>query len=203
MYEINIPYFLFGMVGLMLFRLIDEMKMFNPDFEAPKYHQKVFYFSLGMVFLLSAGNGILLQWKLKTLLPIIFLIIGSALSISDSFTKPSRNYLISICIGVVVGGVLISPLYDFFQVRRIHINIPYMGLIGIGIAFVIGMGAAMFTYILLYYKYKNGLDETWDGTRFWRIVNNRIFVLILWIIMVIELFLQLRGSSLISLFYPI
>lgn len=203
MYEINLPYFLFGMVGLMIFRLIDEMKMFNPDFEAPKGIQKVFYFILGMVFLLCAINGILFQWKLKTILPIVFLIIGSALSVSDSITKPSKNYLISILLGVLIAGVLISPFYDYFQDLRTYINIYYFGLLGIGIAIVIAMGVGLVSYVLLYYKYKDGLDEIWDGTRFWRIFNNRIFVLILWIIMVIELFLQLRNSSLISFLFPI
>ncbi len=201
MYEINLTYFLFGTLIFTLIRLIDMLKMFNPDFEATSSYQKVFYLLMGLIFLLSGINGIIFQLKLEKIIPIIFILIVSGLFISDTFVKPSKNYLISICLGIGTGAPLVVPFFHLFQDLRLQINIPYLSLVGIGISFLIGLAVGIFTYILLYYKYQNGLEEFWDGTRVWRILNNKIFILILWILIIIETYLQLHITSLLSMFY--
>ena len=201
MYEINLTYFLFGTLIFTLIRLIDMLKMFNPDFEATKSYQKVFYLFMGLIFLLSGINGIIFQLKLEKIIPIIFILIVSGLFISDTFVKPSKNYLISICIGIGIGAPLVVPFFHFFQDLRMDINIPYLSIVGIGIAFAIGLAVGLCCYILLYYKYSSGLEELWDGTKVWRIINNKTFVFILWILIIIETYLQLHITTLLSMFY--
>lgn len=214
----NLGYFLYGVFIFLGIKFIDRFEYFE---KAPLYMHKVtkvWNFIFGMACILVGINGIfsIIQiysmigvFDYRNALPTLFLFISAALFLSDSFKKPTKNYLISLGIGLIISiiGFLISLIITLIGPENVfgyHITfINYILLIPAFLSIIVGIIVANLVHHF-YLKQKSEWDNPlWDITRIWKILNNQFFLLVFSIIVFIEIFFQFHSTSIISLFFQL
>ncbi|MHA1229331.1 MAG: hypothetical protein ACTSRP_07895 [Candidatus Helarchaeota archaeon] len=206
MIEFRIGYFLIGAVVFVGMRVFEKLKFFGGNELPNKDTLMIVYLMIASAFTWVLASQIIYLIDIATIssglilneiMGIILLSISAFLFYSNSFIYPSKNFLIS----VIIGGVVATVLTFIFISTGSEILIEgYSKLIWGFIAHLIGLVVGLIIYIILYYTYKQGLNNLWEAKSFWKIINNYWLLIPLWVLLIIESILSLRNLSLLTLF---
>jgi len=204
--EFRIGYFLVGAFLFMSMRLIEKLKWFGGNSLPRKDPLMIIYLMVGTAFVYILIAQIIYFTSLEPyqygiilnqILGVILLSISAILFISNSFIYPSKNFLISIIVGGIISIILTITFVNYVPIVIIE---GYSILIWGFIAHIIGLVVGSMIYIILYYKYKEGLKELWKAEKYWKIINSYYLLIPLFIIIIIEMVLSFRLLSILTIF---
>ncbi|MBD3228074.1 MAG: hypothetical protein GF329_07780 [Candidatus Lokiarchaeota archaeon] len=216
---VNLGYFLYGVFIFLSLKFIDRFEYFEKANLFLRKVSRAWNFIFGMGIILVSINGIFSIIEVysmtsvidyRNILPTILMLISSIIFLSDSFKKPTANYLISLGMGFAIAfiGFLISLIISLIGPENIfghHILfINYILLIPVLLSILIGIAVALAVYYL-YLKKKTikWNNILWDISGCWKVINNQFFLLIICIIVFFEIFFQFHSTSIISLFFQL
>lgn len=205
MVEIQSGYFLIGMLVFTIYYLAETTKPLGGGDLPRKDGSMIFELMLGGVWVLvsihlivyiatlPSGLSLLAVYKI---IPLILFIISAIFFIGKSFIAPSKNFLVSLVIGasVIFLSFILFVLNGLMQGGYIEL------LINSIICALIGVGAALLCYGILWKINSSGNETLWEAKSFWNIIKNRKFLIIFIIIIGIEAYLQLQMESILSIF---
>lgn len=216
---INLGYFLIGAFIFLCLKFIDRFEYFEKENLHMHRIARIWNFIFGMGCILVGINGIFSIIETfgavqvidyRHVLPTILLFVCAGIFLSDSFKKPSKNYLIAIGLGVLISaiGFLVSFIFNFLGPENIlgrHVMaIGYLSLIPFFIAVIIGVVAGWLIHA--YYlspKHSEWNEPLWDQVKIWKVINNQYFLIGLCILIYFEIFFQWHSTSLVSLFFQL
>ncbi|TFF90845.1 MAG: hypothetical protein EU548_00900, partial [Promethearchaeota archaeon] len=116
---INLGYFLYGVFIFISIKFVDRFEYFEKGNMSFHKISKVWNFIFGLASILVAINGIFSIIQIysmtsvidyRNIVPTILLFITAILFLSDSFKRPSANYLIALSLGLIISiiGFLIT-----------------------------------------------------------------------------------------------
>ncbi|NHI93354.1 MAG: hypothetical protein EAX96_12785 [Candidatus Lokiarchaeota archaeon] len=215
----NLHYFLIGVFIFMMIKFVDRFKYFEDDQLFSQQIAKVWNFIFGSSCIIMGINGLFAITQIafsvqiidyRNLFPTILLFISSGIFLSDSFKNPTKNYLVSLGIGVLISTF--GALIPFFialigpdVVFGVHITyINYILLIPFLITVMVAIGVGMLIYFkLLKPRHAEWNEQLWDKSKIWNLVNNRFLLLTFSLIIFFEILFQWHSTSLLSLFFQL
>jgi len=216
---VNLGYFLYGVFIFLSIKFVDQFEYFQKENLFLQKVSRVWNLIFGLGCIIVGINGIFSFIQIYNMtgvfdyqssIPTFLIFISAVLFLSDSFRKPSGNYLIALGIGFIPSliGFLISLIImmigpeNIFGYHVIFIN--YILLIPVFLSILIGMIAAILVHkYLLKRKYSKWNTPLWDKSNIWKVMNNQFFLLVLCIVTFLEIFFQFHSTSIISLFFQL
>ncbi|MHA1265302.1 MAG: hypothetical protein ACTSRS_08730 [Candidatus Helarchaeota archaeon] len=205
MVEIHTGYFLIGVLLFSVYRLAETTKALGGGDLPRKDVSFVFELILGGVWIFVIINQISYMASLppalgllavQKILPLAIFILAVIIFGGKAFITPSKNFLISLVIAVVV---IILVYFTLFS-QTIMEGSDYALFFNGALCALYGVSGGLVAYALLWKLYPEGTHALWTAQKFWNIINNRKFLLLFIILCGIEAFLQLQMQSLLTIF---
>lgn len=201
---INYGYFLFGLVIFFTWRLFHLHPYFKrEDYPTPGW-DSVWFLIWGSVILLVLINtfqNIDLTYGLDylALLPTILFVLALINFWGESFIAPTKNYLIAILIGFLIGIVTLILTQQLVLFLKLHHILSYLELLSIVFGILAACLGGKIVYNILTSRYSEWNTPLWELNRFWDIINHTNFYLVILTVALIEGLIQLQSTSLIIL----
>jgi hypothetical protein len=135
---------------------------------------------------------------IQNILPIVLLGTSSLVLLSNTLINPTKNFLIAFIIAAITAiacSILFLFIIDFSAIIS-----SVTELIVVGLSMLIGTGAGGIAYLILYFFYDKGKTQLWTLKRYWTVINDYRFLLILVIVVGIETYLQMKFLSILTVF---
>ena len=211
MIDLRISYYLFGIILFFIPKVISSFNFWGlKSDEKPKLSWgSLFYFLAGEMFLfftildiistISLGVPLIFA-QYYEFIPYILLILICIVFMVQPIIQLSKNSIIAVIISGVCTLIIMLVLFDLIVNYRFLVGIfdysedALFAIISIFSGLFVGMGL----YKILNTKNPENSEIIYTNDRIWRIFNNYIFLLIILIISIIEVYLQFNGYSIIS-----
>ncbi len=206
MVEIHSGYFLIGVLIFTIYRLAETTKTLGGGDLPRKDASMIFELILGGVWLLVIINHIIYLATLPSgliflaiyeIIPLIIFSISAILFVSNAFIAPSKNFLVSL----VIGTSVIFITFVLFLLNGVMEGWYIELLINCVFCVLIGLGAGLLCYGILWKKNLSGNEPLWGAKSFWHAINNRKFLFLFILIIGIEAYLQLQMESILTIFF--
>jgi hypothetical protein len=199
---INYGYFLYGIFLFFMWRLFHLLDYFKRTPYPVPGRSSVWFFIFGSGYLLVLINifqnaNSTYGFDYLIIIPSVLIILALINLIGESFVAPTKNYLIALGLGVLIGTItLICTRFIFIGGISSYLQlIPF--LLGLLVG---GIGGLVIYKLLLKPHYSNWNTPLWHLNKFWDIFNHSAFLIIIGIIAFIEATLQLKSTSLFYFF---
>ncbi|HUX98486.1 MAG TPA: hypothetical protein VMV49_02915 [Candidatus Deferrimicrobium sp.] len=199
---INYGYFLYGIFLFFMWRLFHLLSYFKRTPYPVPGRSSVWFFIFGSGYLLVLINifqnaNFTYGFDYLIIIPAVLIILALINLIGESFVAPTKNYLIALGLGVLIGTItLICTRLIFTGGISSYLQlIPFLlGLLVGGIA-----GLVIYKFLLKPH-YPNWNTTLWHLHKFWDIFNHSAFLVLIAILAFIEATLQLKSTSLFYFF---
>ena len=201
---VNFGYFLFGIVIFLTWRLFH----LHPYFKQEKYPtpgwDSVWFLIWGSIIFLVLINiyqNIDLTYGLDflPLLPTILFVISIINFWGESFVKPTKNYLIAMLVGFIVGTVTLILTQQLILSLNLQHIASYLELLSVVLGLLAGCLGGKIVYNILKSRYAEWNTTLWELHRFWDLLNHTNFYLVMITVALIEGLIQLQSTSLVTL----
>lgn len=206
MATVNYGYFLFGIFIFFTWRLLHLINYFKRTPYPVPGRSSLWFFIFGSIYILVLINtfqniDLAYGFDYLTLVPSILIVLAIINFWGESFIAPTKNYLIALGLGALVGTATLMISYYAFLSAGIPYLSSYFELIPILLGLLIGAiaGIIIYSYVLKARK-PDWNTPLWHLNKFWDLVNHSSFLLAIMIFAVIEATLQLHSNSLFLLF---
>lgn len=203
---VNYGYFLFGIFILFSWRVLNKLKFFQqPTYPSPggKSAMSFIWGSIYFLVLINTFQNVDMAYGLDFLIivPSVLIILAILTFWGESFIAPTKNYLIALGFGVLVGAITLIISYFAFLSAGIPYISSYLELLPVLLCLIVGLMAGKLFNSLILKRYKpNWNTPLWQCTKLWDFINHSSFLIALIIFAAIEGTLQLHSSSLSLIF---
>lgn len=197
---INYGYFLWGVVLLFAWRLFHLIPYFKRTPYPTPGTSSVWFFCLGSFYFLLLINmyqniDLAYGFDLLVLLPTIIFILTIVNFWGESLITPSKNYLIALGFGALVGGITIWLFHLIFPTIGILSN--YFELLPVLIGLIVGIIGGNILYYFLKSRYPDWNTPLCHLHKFWDVINHTSFLLVIAVLAFIEALFQWHSTSLV------
>jgi len=208
MVEVHTGYFLIGVLIFTIYHLAETTKPLGGGDLPRKDASMIFELLLGGVWVLVIINTLIYIVTLPSelsllaaykILPLGILIISAVIFGSKAFIAPSKNFLISLLIGAFV--IFFSAYFLLYVTNVIMQGGLLELLINSLYCVLIGLGAGLFCYGILWKINSSGKEILWNAQSLWKVIKNRKFLIIFIVIIGIESYFQLQMESILVIFF--
>ena len=200
---VNYGYFLIGIVLLFAWRLFHLIPYFKRTPYPVPGRSSVWFATFGCIYLLVTINMLLHAGTAldgyKAILPLILFIITLTNFWGESFVAPTKNYLIALGFGILIGAVSLFISNFLFLLYNLQHILSYMQLIPFLIGILIGIGVGLIIYHVLESRFPDWNTPLWHHHKFWDFINHSSLLLVIATIAFIEGMFQMKSTSLLIL----
>ncbi|MHC1592050.1 MAG: hypothetical protein ACXQS8_08180 [Candidatus Helarchaeales archaeon] len=213
---VNLGYFLIGVFLFLLMKFVDRFDYFQEECKWQIKIARVWNYIFGLISVLLVINGFFTLIQIYSftgildymeVVPLTIMIISIPIFLSDSFRKPSKNYLISLGIGTAIGaiglalGLILAGIGFERLMGHYQIYASYLYLIPLVIFSMLGvLISVIFYHSFLKPRMEQWNEELFDLDRIWKLLNNKYLLLMLSIITFVEIYFQWNSLSILSIF---